>query len=138
MLCDTRAEWRLRELRNLKRGGVVVPIYPTIFPRGVRVGGPKSQSRSVFAEDAGQVAKSSRSAIQLARILKAIVVLERRGRPTRSRSTPARARRGRDAAEVAGAPQAVGPEDPYTFIYTSGTTGPPKGCVLSPATTAPS
>ena len=133
LLCNTRPEWTYCDFAITSTGAVVVPIYPTNSPGGVRVGGRQLgvgrrglRGRHPGGEDprrarapAGSCARSS-SSTPAGDTADAIALDEVRERG-----------RGRDGAELDARTAAVTPEDPFTFIYTSGTTGPPKGCVLT-------
>jgi long-chain acyl-CoA synthetase len=132
VLCSTRAEWTYASFAIASAGGIVVPIYPTNSPEECEWVAGNSESRFVFCEDAGQVAKILQVRDRLP-LLEAIIVIDPSGETGDAISLDELRERGRrrDPAEVADRTAAVSPEDPYTFIYTSGTTGPPKGCVLA-------
>jgi long-chain acyl-CoA synthetase len=131
ILCGTRAEWTYASFAIASAGGVVVPIYPTNSPEECEWVAGDSDSRFIFCEDAGQVAKIERVRERLPH-LEAIVAIEPDGAAGAMSLDELRERgRRRDPAEVAQRVAAVTPQDIYTIIYTSGTTGPPKGCVLA-------
>jgi long-chain acyl-CoA synthetase len=129
VLCNTRPEWTYASFGIAAAGGVVVPIYPTNSPEECEWVAGNSESRFLFAEDAGQVAKIARVRGKLP-TLEQVIVLDGEADGAMTVDELRSRGRGRDRAEVAERAAAVKPEDPYTFIYTSGTTGPPKGCVL--------
>jgi long-chain acyl-CoA synthetase len=132
VLCGTRVEWTYASFGIASAAGVVVPIYPTNSPEECEWVAGNSDSRFVFCEDAGQVAKIAKVRDRLPK-LEAVVVIDAAG-DFGDAITLDELRdlgRRRDPAEVAERAAAVSPEDPYTIIYTSGTTGPPKGCVLA-------
>ena len=133
VLCSTRPEWTFASFAISSAAGVVVPIYPTNSPSECEWVAGNSESRFVFCEDAGQVAKILEVRGNLPN-LDAIIVIEGDGDAGQDIITLDELRergRGRNADEVAERSRAVTPDDPFTFIYTSGTTGPPKGCVLA-------
>jgi long-chain acyl-CoA synthetase len=130
VLCTTRPEWTYASFGITSAAGVVVPIYPTNSPDECEWVAGNSESRFLFAEDAGQVAKIAAVRDRLPH-LEAVVVMDGEADGAITIDELRERGRGRDDAEVAERAAAVTPDDPYTFIYTSGTTGPPKGCVLS-------
>ena len=130
---DTRPEWTYCSFAISAAGGVVVPIYPTNSPGGVRVG--RRQLRVRRGHLRGRRRRSRRSPQVRDEPAEPAHHRRDRRRRRRRRRDPARGRARRAAAASTprssrSAREAVEPEDPYTFIYTSGTTGPPKGCVL--------
>jgi long-chain acyl-CoA synthetase len=129
VLCNTRPEWTYASFGIASAGGVVVPIYPTNSPEECEWVAGNSESRFLFAEDAGQVAKIAKVRDRLP-ALEQVIVLDGEAEGAMTLEELRSRGRGREHAEVAERAAAVKPEDPYTFIYTSGTTGPPKGCVL--------
>jgi long-chain acyl-CoA synthetase len=130
ILCSTRVEWTYASFGITSAAGVVVPIYPTNSPEECEWVAGNSESRFLFAEDAGQAAKIAEVRDRLP-ALEAVIVLDGEADGAIGIDELRERGRGRDRAEVAERAAAVRPDDPYTFIYTSGTTGPPKGCVLS-------
>jgi long-chain acyl-CoA synthetase len=129
VLCNTRPAWTYASFGIAAAGGVVVPIYPTNSPEECEWVAGNSESRFLFAEDAGQVAKIAKVRGKLP-ALEQVIVLDGEADGAMTLDELRSRGRGRDRTEVAERAAVVKPEDPYTFIYTSGTTGPPKGCVL--------
>ena len=100
ILAATRPEWTLADCGALCAGAVVVPIYHTNSPGGVRVRARPRRAARVICEDAEQLAKIEqvRGALPA---LEHVVAFDGAGGRASCRSTPARraARRRRRAAE---------------------------------------
>jgi long-chain acyl-CoA synthetase len=133
ILSHTRPEWSYACFGILSAGGALVTIYQTNSPEECRYVLHHSDSRAVFVEDAGQLAKIRQIEDQCPE-LEHIVVFD----PGDAELGDALAfdqlrerGRTRDESEWQARYEAVTPDDTCLFIYTSGTTGPPKGCLLS-------
>jgi long-chain acyl-CoA synthetase len=133
ILAHTRPEWSYACFGILTAAGILVTIYQTNSAAECQYVLHHSDSRAVFVEDGGQLAKIRQIEAQCPELEHVIViepgdadlgdaitldVLRERGR-------------GRDASEWGSRYEAVTPDDICLYIYTSGTTGPPKGCLLS-------
>jgi long-chain acyl-CoA synthetase len=133
ILCTTRPEWTYADFGITTTGAVVVPIYATNSPEECLWVASNSESRAIFCEDAGQLAKLRAVRAGLP-ALETIIVIDPPGEPVDDAITLDALRgrgRARDPQALTERTRAVTRDQPYTVIYTSGTTGPPKGCVLS-------
>jgi long-chain acyl-CoA synthetase len=133
ILANTRPEWTYACFGILTAGGALVTIYQTNSPEECRYVLAHSDSRAVFVEDGGQLAKVRQVEDDCPELRHVIVIdpgatdlgdaltldlLRERGRT-------------RDESQWKARYEAVTPDDICLYIYTSGTTGPPKGCLLS-------
>jgi long-chain acyl-CoA synthetase len=135
ILAHTRPEWTEACFGILTAGGVLVTIYQTNSPEECQYVLHHSDSRAVFVEDGGQLAKI-RAIEDECPELRHAIVMEQGDAELGDAITLEALRergRGRDAAEWKARYEAVGPDDMCLYIYTSGTTGPPKGCLLTHA-----
>ena len=135
ILAHTRPEWTHACFGILTAGGTLVTIYQTNSPEEVQYVLEHSDSRAIFAEDAGQLAKV-REVEGDCPELRHVIVMDAAGADVGDALTLDQLRergRGRDESDWETRYQAVTPEDICLYIYTSGTTGPPKGCLLSHA-----
>src|SRR5262245_11757878 len=136
LLSASRAEWVQADFAIFSTGGITVPSYPSYPPDLVAYVISDSGTRTVFVEDAGQLAKVLEVREKLPQ-LEHIVVIGgyEAAQPPKSVMTWQTLRRiGRENAEVHKSTLAerVGttrPDDVASIVYTSGTTGPPKGVV---------
>jgi long-chain acyl-CoA synthetase len=133
ILANTRPEWTYACFGILTAGGALVTIYQTNSPEECRYVLAHSDSRAVFVEDDGQLAKV-RQVEDDCPELRHVIVIEPGDADLGDALTLDLLReRGRTANESQWAAryEAVSPDDICLYIYTSGTTGPPKGCLLS-------
>ena len=131
---NTRIEWILADLAVMCAGGATTTVYPTTTHEDVSFILADSESKVIFAEDAGQVAKILDHLDDLP-ALETIVQMEGRTEHPKVIGWDELAQHGTDA--MATDPDAVDrviagirAEDLATLIYTSGTTGRPKGVRL--------
>jgi long-chain acyl-CoA synthetase len=135
ILAHTRPEWTQACFGILTAGATLVTIYQTNSPEECEYVLHHSDSRAVFVEDAGQLAKI-REVEDRCPELQHVMVMEPGDAELGDAVTLDQLRergRARDASEWRQRYEAVTPEDMCLYIYTSGTTGPPKGCLLSHA-----
>ena len=130
----TRIEWILADLGIMAAGGATTTVYPTTQHEDVGFIIGDSESKAVFAEDAGQVAKLLEHIDELPALIQIIQIDGTVDHPKVIGWTDFVAR-GRDflAANPDSVDQAIaalGPDHLATLIYTSGTTGRPKGVRL--------
>ena len=133
ILANTRPEWTFACFGILTAGGTLVTIYQTNSPEECRYVLAHSDSRAVFVEDGGQLAKV-RQVEGDCPDLEHVIVIEPGDADIGDALTLDLLRqrgRAREESEWEARYEAVTPDDICLYIYTSGTTGPPKGCLLS-------
>jgi long-chain acyl-CoA synthetase len=133
ILANTRPEWTYACFGILTAGGALVTIYQTNSPEECRYVLAHSDSRAVFVEDGGQLAKV-RQVEDDCPELEHVIVIEPGDADLGDALTLDLLRergRTRDESQWEARYEAVTPDDICLYIYTSGTTGPPKGCLLS-------
>jgi long-chain acyl-CoA synthetase len=136
LLSASRAEWVQADFAIFSAGCITVPVYPSYPPDLVAYVIRDSGARTVFVEDAGQLAKVLEARDRVPQ-LEHIVVMSgyEAPQPPKSVLTWETLRRmGRDNADahkstLAERVTTSRPEDIASIVYTSGTTGPPKGVV---------
>jgi len=134
LLSTSRAEWVQADFAIFSAGCITVPIYPSYPADLVAYVINDSGARTVFVEDAGQLAKVLEARDQIPHLEHIIVMggYEAEQPPKAVMTWPTLRRMGRDHAEahkstLADRVGARGAEDVASIVYTSGTTGPPKG-----------
>ena len=134
LLSSSRAEWVQADFAIFSAGCVTVPIYPSYPPDLAAYIIKDSGARTVFVEDATQLAKILEARAQLPQLEHIVVIAGYEAtQPPKAVMTWETLRRiGRDNSEahkstLAERVTATQPEDLATIVYTSGTTGPPKG-----------
>jgi long-chain acyl-CoA synthetase len=135
ILAHTRPEWTQACFATLTAGATLVTIYQTNSSEECEYVLHHSDSRAVFVEDAGQLAKV-RQVEDRCPELEHVIVMDPEGAELGDAIalTGLRERgRAREASEWRQRWEGVTPADICLYIYTSGTTGPPKGCLLSHA-----
>src|SRR5437867_8300287 len=134
LLSTSRAEWVQADFAIFSAGGVTVPIYPSYPPDLISYIVNDSGARTIFVEDAGQLAKVLEAREKMPH-LEHIVVMsgyEAQQPPKAVMTWQTLRRLGRDNAEahkstLAERVASTRPDDLASIVYTSGTTGPPKG-----------
>jgi long-chain acyl-CoA synthetase len=134
LLSTSRAEWVQADFGIFSAGGVTVPVYPSYPPDLIAYIVNDSGARTIFVEDAGQLAKVLEARDRMPNVEHIIVMTGYEApQPPKSVMTWQTLRRlGRDKAEalkstLAERVASQRPEDLASIVYTSGTTGPPKG-----------
>lgn len=141
IVAESRPEWLYADFAILARGGVTVPIYPTLSVDQAAYILNDGEVRVAFASTSAQVEKLQ-AAARAAPTLSTIIAIEDGpvgSGPTQVVSMAAVAAAGHrrivDGWGVAKTfldeARAVQPSDLATIIYTSGTTGEPKGVELT-------
>ncbi|HLL63947.1 MAG TPA: long-chain fatty acid--CoA ligase [Propionibacteriaceae bacterium] len=132
--CNTRIEWILADLAIMCAGGATTTVYPTTTHDDVSFILADSESKIIFAEDDGQVAKILDHLDDLPALTTVVQIEGRTDHPKviswddlLQRGADHRAAHPDAVDEVIAGIQA---SDLATLIYTSGTTGRPKGVRL--------
>ena len=136
LLSASRAEWVQADFAIFSAGCVTVPVYPSYPPDLVAYVIKDSGARTVFVEDAGQLAKVLEARDRIPQLEHIVVIsgYEATQPPKAVMTWETLRRMGRDGADAHKSTLAervgtTGPEDIASIVYTSGTTGPPKGVV---------
>jgi long-chain acyl-CoA synthetase len=134
LLSTSRAEWVQADFAIFSAGGVTVPIYPSYPPDLISYIVNDSGARTIFVEDAGQLAKVLEARDKMPNLEHIVVMTgyEAQQPPKAVMTWQTLRRLGRDNAEahkstLAERVAATRPDDLASIVYTSGTTGPPKG-----------
>ncbi|MDQ3105810.1 MAG: long-chain fatty acid--CoA ligase [Actinomycetota bacterium] len=138
----TRYEWILADLAIMCAGAATTTVYPSSLAGEVSYVLSDSDSRVVFAEDAGQLAKLREQRSELPGVTRVVTIDDPDGTHDTddtdedwvlSLSALAELGRGQLAeypAVVEDRVTGINPDSLATLIYTSGTTGRPKGVRL--------
>jgi len=134
LLSTSRAEWVQADFAIFSAGGVTVPVYPSYPPDLIAYIVNDSGARTIFVEDATQLAKVLEARDKMPALEHIIVMTgyDAQQPPKAVMTWQTLRRLGRDNAEahkstLAERVSATRPEDLASIVYTSGTTGPPKG-----------
>ncbi|TPG28139.1 AMP-dependent synthetase/ligase [Mycolicibacterium hodleri] len=132
---STRYEWILADLAIMCAGAATTTVYPSTNADGIAYILADSQSRVVFAEDAGQLAKLTERRTELPNLTK-VVLFDGPGDGEWVITLAELAELGQKyllehPSGVRTRTGAITPQQLATLIYTSGTTGAPKGVRLS-------
>jgi long-chain acyl-CoA synthetase len=136
ILANSRPEWVQADFAVFSAGGVTIPIYPTYPPDLIQYIVNDGDVKTLFVEDATQLAKVNELRGKMAG-LEHIVVIQglapgQGAADVMSWDTLREKGRAALAAlrgELDGRIDGTKPDDIATIVYTSGTTGPPKGVV---------
>ncbi len=137
LLSASRAEWVQADFAIFSAGCITVPVYPSYPPDLVAYVVNDSGARTLFVEDAAQLAKVLEAREQMPG-LEQIVVMSGYEAPQPPQvgvdvgdaaAPGARPRRGPQVHAWLERVSDLEPDDVATIVYTSGTTGPPKGVV---------
>jgi long-chain acyl-CoA synthetase len=131
---NTRIEWILADLAIMCAGGATTTVYPTTTHEDVAYILADSESKIIFAEDQGQVAKVLDHLDDLSSVT-TVVQIEGRVDHPKVISWADLEQQGADyllahPGAVDEVIAGIQPDDLATLIYTSGTTGRPKGVRL--------
>ena len=135
ILSASRAEWVQADFAIFSAGCRTIPIYPTYPPDLIQYLVNDAGVKTLFVEDASQLAKVLEVQGKLDGLEQIVVMQGYEGEASPRIMTWDELRRlGRDNVErlksdLAGRVAEGRPEDIATIVYTSGTTGPPKGVV---------
>ena len=145
IISESRPEWLIADLAILARGGVTVPIYPTLAAATVRYILEDSGARAVIVSTKLQLEKIQ-EVRHLLPVIESIIVIDAADAEAAAASpsvlafhTVAERGHSRMAVEWGAgrefqqAARAVPADQLATIIYTSGTTGEPKGVMLTHA-----
>lgn len=137
ILCNTRLEWLLADLGVLSAGGATTTVYPSSTAEECAFILHDSETKYVFAEDNGQVAKLRANKAEMPTLAKVILI---DGAPDKkdgdwvitladleAKGAEVLAKDPRAVDEIVAGIKA---SELATLIYTSGTTGKPKGVRL--------
>ena len=136
IMSENRYQWAVIDFAALTRGGVVVPVYPTLPANQMATILSDSGASFLFTSSPEQTAKAFEIGRQLQHI-RAVVPFEAVDVPSRQvmpygefleLGSKAFDARGVSPVEAC---VASAEEDLATLIYTSGTTGTPKGVMLT-------
>jgi len=134
LLSTSRPEWVQADFAIFSAGCVTVPVYPSYPPDLIAHILNDSAARTIFVEDAAQLAKVLEARAKTPQLEHIIVMsgYEAQQPPKAVMTWQTLRRLGRDNAEahkstLAERVATTRPEDLATIVYTSGTTGPPKG-----------
>ncbi len=137
ILSNTRVEWLLTDLGILCAGGATTTVYPSSTPEDCAYILADSETRFVFVEDPGQLAKLAARRGEMPALAKAILIDGSPDAKDRDWAMTLAELEAAGLAHLAKDPKAVDDaiagiksEHLATLIYTSGTTGKPKGVRL--------
>lgn len=135
ILSVTRIEWILADLGVLAAGGATTTVYPSNTAEECAYILKDSDTRVVFAEDDGQVAKLREVRDQLPNLAQVVVIDGKPGDDGWVITLDQLEARGQEADEAdpdayQAAIDRITLDRLATLIYTSGTTGMPKGVEL--------
>ena len=137
ILSNTRVEWLLCDLGINCAGGATTTVYPSSTPEECAYILADSETRYVFVEDAGQLAKIAAHKAEMPKLAKAILIDGAPDAKDKGWAMTLAELEAAGAAYLAKDPKAVDEaiagiksEHLATLIYTSGTTGKPKGVRL--------
>jgi len=137
ILANTRIEWLLCDLGILSAGGATTTVYPSSTAEDCAYILADSDTRYVFAEDVGQLAKLHAHRKDTPKLEKVILLDSGPHAADKDWVMTLAELEAAGAAHLAKDPKSVDdvvagvrPEQLATLIYTSGTTGKPKGVRL--------
>lgn len=129
ILSSNRPEWAITDLACQKLGAIVVPIYTTLSPAGVRYILDDCRPKVLVLENAALFRMVLELGFDRAMDMACILI------DSAADGSSAGCISFRDLTKPIDPPPTAAPEinesDPATIVYTSGTTGEPKGVVLT-------